>query len=83
MSPDPLERIRVLLDDAVRERDALRSQKAAADMEVHQLRRQLRRAEDGYREVNDLNEELKRQLVSAEQRTVESRRAMLDHAART
>lgn len=83
MTPDPLERIALLLNDAVRERDALRSQKAAGDMEIHQLRRQLRRAEDGYREVNDLNEELKRQLSSAEQRAEESRRAMLDHAART
>lgn len=52
-------------------------------MEIHQLRRRLKRAEDGYSEVNDLNAELKRQLRSAEQRVAESRRAMLDHAART
>lgn len=83
MTSDPLERIGLLLADAVRERDALRSQKAAADMEIHQLRRRLKRAEDGYSEVNDLNAELKRQLRSAEQRVAESRRAMLDHAART
>lgn len=83
MTSDPLERIRVLLQDAARERDNLHGKLATANTEVHQLRRRLKRAEDSYAEVSDLATELKRQLVSAEQRANESRRAMLDHAART
>jgi chromosome segregation ATPase len=52
-------------------------------MEIHQLRRRLARTEDGYREANDLAEELKRQLAVVEERAEQARRAMLDHAART
>jgi chromosome segregation ATPase len=80
---DPLERIKLLVEDAERERDTLRHQKSVADMEIHQLRRRLARTEDGYREANDLAEELKRQLAVVEQQAEQARRAMLDHAART
>lgn len=83
MSTDPLDRIRLLLDEAGRERDTLRHQKSVADTEIHQLRRRLKRAEDGYREANDLAEELKRQIEVVEQQMTQTRQAMLDHAART
>jgi hypothetical protein len=80
---DPLDRIRPLLDEADRERDTLRHQKSTADMEIHQLRRRLARAEDAYREVDQLNQQLKQQIETAERSAEQSRRAMLDHAART
>jgi chromosome segregation ATPase len=83
VSTDPLERAHALLNEAALERDTLRGRLSTAEAEVHQMRRRLARAEDGYREVNDLNEELKQQIARAEERAEQSRRAMLDHAART
>jgi chromosome segregation ATPase len=79
---DPLERIRQTLDEAERERDALRYAKANAADEIHQLKRRLNRAEEGYREVNDLNSKLKRQLGMSENRIEALQRALVEHQGR-
>jgi septal ring factor EnvC (AmiA/AmiB activator) len=83
VSTDPLERARAMLNEAAIERDNLRGKLNTAETEIHQLRRRLARTEDGYREVSDLNDQLKRQITRAEQVAEQARRAMLDHAART
>jgi predicted nuclease with TOPRIM domain len=83
VSTDPLERARALLDEAARERDTLRHQKTQADADAHQLRRRLERVQDQYRRLDERHAELEQRLERAEQTAEQSRRAMLDHAART
>lgn len=80
---DPLERAKLLIDEAARERDQFRNQKNAADSEKLQLRRKLARAEEARDKAEQLNNQLQQQIERFEQAVAQSRRALLDHAART
>lgn len=82
-STDPLDRIAALVEEAREERNRISGRGTSAHMENHQLRRRLARLENDYRELDSLNQQLKAELADAEERAEQSRRAMLDHAART
>lgn len=83
MSVDPLERAKGLLDDAARERDGLRHRMTTAELEAHQLRRRLERAQEQYLKLDERHAELEQRLEAAERAVEQSRRALSDHAART
>jgi hypothetical protein len=72
-----------LLDEAARERDTLTTRRPGGRRGVHQLRRRLERAEDQYRRLDERHAELEQRTQKRRATAEQSRRAMLDHAART
>lgn len=80
---DPLEQILDCVARVVEERGALQHRLNVTMTENHQLRRQLARAEEAYKETLELNSELKGLVEAAERRVEQSERATRDHMART
>jgi len=80
---DALDRAAALMSDAVTERDAAVKERDAARLEAHQARAKLRDAQRTIDRLNTAIQQLEQRTIAAEQVAEQSRRAMLDHAART
>jgi predicted nuclease with TOPRIM domain len=80
---DPADQAKAFVDRLAAERDTARHQQQQTDTENHRLRRRLERAQEQYQALDARYAELEQRLHDAEQETSRSRRAMLDHAART
>lgn len=79
----PLEHAKALIEEAARMYDTANHERAKAQMEIHQMRRRLERAQEQYAALDERYAQLEQRLDDAEQQAERSRRAMLDHAART